>query len=256
MASSERASSSTARVALALAAGGVAAYAYYRLSRALAVARARDEDPSIAADVMGAARASTARDRETFASQSEEETAEMRRQAAVHMARLQAAGNMGQDGAGGMKNLTAEECGGVTDRYRWKQTEREIVLEFPIPRGVTSKHVDVRIETKTLKVAIRPCPAAEIATERVVIAGRLLRDVVPDECVWEIEAADDGDGGRKVVVTLFKLLATMAMHHWNCVVKGEPTIDVKKFGPAIVGINGNDPSALQRMMEGLPPPGM
>ena len=45
-----------------------------------------------------------------------------------------------------------------------------------------------------------------------------------------MERADDG--GKKVVVTLHKRRATLAMHHWNCVVKGEPVIDVEKFRTA------------------------
>jgi hypothetical protein len=28
--------------------------------------------------------------------------------------------------------------------------------------------------------------------------------------------------------------ATMAMHHWKCVVEGEPEVDVNRFGPPIV----------------------
>ena len=79
--------------------------------------------------------------------------------------------------------------------------------------------------------------------------GALLREVVPDECVWEMERADDG--GKKVVVTLHKRRATLAMHHWNCVVKGEPVIDVEKFGPPVVGVNGNDPGAIARMLEDM-----
>ena len=64
----------------------------------------------------------------TFAQTPEQIAAmkEMQRQQAVHMARLQAAGNMGADGRGGMKSLTPEECGGATDRYKWMQWEREI----------------------------------------------------------------------------------------------------------------------------------
>lgn len=43
----------------------------------------------------------------------------------------------------------------------------------------------------------------------------------------------------------------MAMHHWNCVVEGEPTVDVGKFGPPIVGVNGKDPTAMARMLENM-----
>ena len=42
---------------------------------------------------------------------------------------------------------------------------------------------------------------------------------------------------------------TLAMHHWECVVEGDEKIDTSRFGPAVVGINGNDPQALKRMLE-------
>jgi hypothetical protein len=41
----------------------------------------------------------------------------------------------------------------------------------------------------------------------------------------------------------------MAAHHWRCVVAGEPEIDVERFGPPVVGVNGNDPHALSRITE-------
>ena len=37
--------------------------------------------------------------------------------------------------------------------------------------------------------------------------------------------------------------------HWECVVEGDEKIDTSRFGPAVVGINGNDPQALKRMLE-------
>ena len=53
--------------------------------------------------------------------------------------------------------------------------------------------------------------------------------------MWEI---DDVPGkGRKVTVTLHKATPTMAMHHWNSVCEGEPTIDTRKFGPPIMGVS-------------------
>ena len=83
----------------------------------------------------------------------------------------------------------------------------------------------------------------------MILDGATLREVVPDECLWEIDAG--ADGGRKVVVTMHKLRATLAMHHWNCVVKGEPTIETERFGPPVVGVNGNDPGAVARMLEDM-----
>jgi hypothetical protein len=143
-----------------------------------------------------------------------------------------------------MKNLTADECGGTTQTYKWKQTEEEIVVEFPIHRDVRAKQVAVSFKAKHLSVKVKPSAPGE--ETRVVLEGPTLRDIKPDDCMWEI---DDEDGTKKCVVTLVKRHATLAMHHWECVVQGDETIDTSKFGPAVVGINGNDPRALKRMLE-------
>lgn len=258
MSSDAGSSVTVARVALAAAAVGAAAYAYYRLSRATAPPSGSSPPPApgplgdatadALAEELAEAYAEDAKNAETFAAQTPEEAAEMRRQAAVHMARLQAGGNLGADGSGGMKNLTPEECGGRSDAYRWSQTEQEIVVEFDVDPSVVSKRVVVQIDTKSVKMAVKS-PGAAGDLERVILEGALLREVVPDECVWEMERADDG--GKKVVVTLHKRRATLAMHHWNCVVKGEPVIDVEKFGPPVVGVDGNDPGAIARMLEDM-----
>ena len=184
-----------------------------------------------------------AKNAQTFG-QSQEDMFEMQRKATIDMARLQAGGNVGQDGKGGMKNLTADECGGTTQTYKWKQTEEEIVVEFPIHRDVRAKQVAVSFKAKHLSVKVKPSVPGE--ETRVVLEGPTLRDIKPDDCMWEI---DDEDGTKKCVVTLVKRHATLAMHHWECVVQGDETIDTSKFGPAVVGINGNDPRALKRMLE-------
>lgn len=192
-----------------------------------------------------------AKDARTFGETSPEETAELQRQAAVQMARLHAAGNMGADPLGGMKTLTPEECGGRTDAYAWTQTENEIVVTFDVPSAVVAKHVGVKIDTKAVRFAFRApvsdAPSASGTTERVVLQGDLFRDVVPDECVWEMERV--AGGKKRVSVTLHKLRPTMAAHHWRCVVVGEPENDVERFGPPVVGVNGNDPNALSAIAE-------
>ena len=188
-----------------------------------------------------------AKDAQTFGETSPEETAELQRQAAVQMARLHAAGNMGADPLGGMKTLTPEECGGRTDAYTWTQTENEIVVTFDVPSAVVSKKVNVKIDTKMVRFAFFEPDGTSGATERVVLQGDLFRDVVPDECVWEMEST--AGGKKRVSVTLHKLRPTMAAHHWRCVVAGEPENDVERFGPPVVGVNGNDPNALSRIAE-------
>lgn len=209
--------STTTRILLAAAAAGAAGYAYYywtqqqQLNKKSSAERSSESsecdevmvasssmsDAAAAAAAAGAksAAATESSDANTF-TQTPEQMEEMQRQAAVHMARLQAAGNVGQDGMGGMKNLTPEECGGVTDKYRWLQSEKEIIVEFPIPKGTKSKQIVVKLETRSVKVAVNG---------ETVLAGKPLRDIVPDECVWEMEEMPGSETGeKKVVVTLHK----------------------------------------------------
>ena len=212
--------STTTRVVLAAAAVGAAGYAYYywtqqqmknNASSSSSSSSSSSEGIDIPAEVAAAAAAAAAADTPAAASsssvddddknektfeQTPEQMEEMQRQAAVHMARLQAAGNMGQDGMGGMKNLSPEECGGVTDKYRWLQSETEVIVEFPIPKGTKSKQIVVKLETKNVKMAVNG---------ETVLVGKPLRDIVPDECMWEIEEMPESKtGAKKVVVTLHK----------------------------------------------------
>ena len=206
--------STTTRLVLAAAAVGAAGYAYYYWTQQqmknnasssseaddVTVVPSSHAAPTAAATPAAASSSSSSvdvddKDKKTF-EQTPEQMEEMQRQAAVHMARLQAAGNMGQDGMGGMKNLSPEECGGVTDKYRWLQSETEIIVEFPIPKGTKSKQIVVKLETRNVKMAVNG---------ETVLAGKPLRDIVPDECMWEIEEMPESKTGeKKVVVTLHK----------------------------------------------------
>ena len=209
-ASSGSTSSTVTRLAIAAAAVGAAGYAYYLATKARPTATKAsatsaapaDPEPPIArpdaddpvaqalADELAEAIEADAKNAETFPqTQTPEEIAELQRQAAVQMARLQAGGNMGQDGAGGMKNLTPEECGGATDRYTWSQTEQEIVVEFPIPKDVTSKRVAVDSTPNPPASPTRTRPRARGGDPRPAA----LREIVPDECLWRSTRGRTGD---------------------------------------------------------------
>lgn len=211
-----------------------------------------DDDPIAAAlaDELAQAIELDAKDAETFAERSGEEQKELQRQATVQMARLQAMGNLGADLAGGMKTLTPEECGGTTDRYTWTQSEREVAVEFTVPKTIVSKKIIVKIDTKQITLGVMEANDIEDASAgeslRTILKGSLFSDVVPDECVWEMDSVANG---KKVSVTLHKLRPTLASHHWRCVVVGEPEIDTQRFGPPVMGVNGNDPSSLSRIAD-------
>ena len=70
-----------------------------------------------------------------------------------------------------MKNLTPRS-GGATDRYTWSQTEQEIIVEFPIPKDVTSKRVAVRFDSKSIRVAYKDASGAESGDPRRRDASR------------------------------------------------------------------------------------
>ena len=153
--SSGSTSSTVTRLAIVAAAVGAAGYAYYLATKARPTAtkasatsvapadpeptRARpDADDPVAqalADELAEAIEADAKNAETFPqTQTPEEIAELQRQAAVQMARLQAGGNMGQDGAGGMKNLTPRSAAAPPTDTPGPRPSRRSSSSFPSPR--------------------------------------------------------------------------------------------------------------------------
>lgn len=165
----------------------------------------------------------------------------------LELAQLAASGNLGAGGGeagGGLVSLTPEQCGGKTDRYSWTQNEREIVVTFDVDAATTSRHVEIDIRTKSIRVAVRG---------EVKLEGELIRRVIVDDCLWEMEEAMSGVRRvKRINITLIKLRRTFAKFHWPSVCYGEPEINeetLNSFGDPVLGVNGSDSSDMATIMD-------
>ena len=73
-----------------------------------------------------------------------------------------------------------------------------------------------------------------------------------DNSIWTFDDLEDDDERRdthKVLTLLMtKLRKTQAKMHWTTVVKGEPEIDTKKFGPAIMQVSPDNPNDIASVL--------
>ena len=46
------------------------------------------------------------------------------------------------------------ECGGTTDKYKWLQSEQDIVVEIPIPVGTKSKQIVAKWTNNSVKLCV------------------------------------------------------------------------------------------------------
>ena len=159
----------------------------------------------------------------------------------LELARIAASGNLGKSPIDGtVASLTAESCGGRTDRYAWTQDEREIHVRFPVASGVRARDCRVEISAKSINVVVN---------NEILLQGELTRRVVTDDSYWELEDALPEGSGKVVTVTLTKLRRTYAKFHWASVCVGEPQVDVAAFGDPVVGVNGHHAGDVEAMME-------
>lgn len=76
--------------------------------------------------------------------------------------------------------------------YEWTQTDEELEVVVPLPKGVTSKDVDVKYLPKSLEVKCKMEP---------LVVLPLFARVDPDGCTWTLDR--DGDE-MKLVITMEK----------------------------------------------------
>mmetsp|Transcript_4760 Transcript_4760/g.12680 ORF Transcript_4760/g.12680 Transcript_4760/m.12680 type:complete len:147 (-) Transcript_4760:226-666(-) len=61
----------------------------------------------------------------------------------------------------------------------WSQNLDELEVDFPIPAGATSKDVECRITSTSIRFAFK-------GQSRTELEGTLYRPVVPDDCNWQL----------------------------------------------------------------------
>ena len=151
------------------------------------------------------------------------------------------------------------QCGGKQEDYSWGQSESEIRLIVPVHPHTQAKHVRFEVYTNMILLFVRdPSQDDASGSAKAILNGELFAPVIADGCTYQIEREATGlPGGEalgyewRLMVSLTKATRTKAREHWTCVVKGEPEIDVDRFGDPIEVLNENwdeDVTRYERMV--------
>jgi hypothetical protein len=127
--------------------------------------------------------------------------------------------------------------GTVEGKYVWTQTLEELNLTVPLPDNTRGRDLNVTIAKKQLKVGLKSAPKGEW-----IINGPLPKTIICDDSFWTIE-----DGNRLVM----NLQKSNGMEWWDCVVTGDPTIDVKLIQPEnsnLADLDGETRQTVEKMM--------
>eukprot|EP00429_Kryptoperidinium_foliaceum_P002160 CAMPEP_0176007014 /NCGR_PEP_ID=MMETSP0120_2-20121206/3015_1 /TAXON_ID=160619 /ORGANISM="Kryptoperidinium foliaceum, Strain CCMP 1326" /LENGTH=233 /DNA_ID=CAMNT_0017339763 /DNA_START=189 /DNA_END=887 /DNA_ORIENTATION=+ len=106
--------------------------------------------------------------------------------------------------------------GTVPGKYVWTQTLSEVTVNVPVPDNTRGRDLNVVIAKKKLKVGLRG------AGEAIIDEAPLCKPVIVDDSFWTVE-----DGNRLVI----NLQKSNQMEWWDCVVQGDPKIDVTTIQP-------------------------
>ena len=69
--------------------------------------------------------------------------------------------------------------GGRTEKYSWTQTLQEVSVSVPVPAGISSKMLNVKIQSKNIEVGIKG--------GETIVSGPLHATVQLDECLWLLD---------------------------------------------------------------------
>lgn len=126
--------------------------------------------------------------------------------------------------------------GTVPGKYVWTQTLAEVTVNIPVPDNTRGRDLNVVIAKKKLKVGLRG------AKEMIIEEAALCKPIIVDDSFWTVE-----DGNRLVV----NLQKSNQMEWWDCVVQGDPTIDVKTIQPensSLGDLDGETRKTVEKMM--------
>ncbi len=127
--------------------------------------------------------------------------------------------------------------GGVTEKYYWQQTLEEVTMYMKLPKGTTTKMLEVKITSTRIKVGIKG--------QEPLVDGELNKRILADETIWTIETEKDD----KVFQATFT--KKEQMNWWDRVIKGDAYIDTQKIEPEnskLGDLDGETRSTVEKMM--------
>jgi len=123
--------------------------------------------------------------------------------------------------------------GGSTDSYVWIQQLADLTVNIPMPEGIKTKMLDIKITNTKLKVGVKG--------EVPIVDGEFYNRVIVDDSFWTLE---DGE----VVLSLQK---DNKMEWWKSVIKGHAEINTQKVQPEnskLSDLDGETRSTVEKMM--------
>ena len=126
--------------------------------------------------------------------------------------------------------------GTVPGKYVWTQTLSEVTVNIPVPENTPGRDLNVMIAKTKLKVGLRG------AGNMIIEETPLCKPVIVDDSFWTVE-----DGNRLVI----NLQKSNQMEWWDCVVQGDPTIDVRTIQPensSLSDLDGETRKTVEKMM--------
>jgi N-terminal conserved domain of Nudc./CS domain len=114
------------------------------------------------------------------------------------------------------KGLIPINNGGITERYIWTQSLREVTMNIFIPDNVPSRNIKVNVTVSNLQINVSGKPHVE---------GEFYDKIKPDDHVWTIDKVD----GRRCIVLTFDKFEGQSW--WKSALKGDPEINTKKVEP-------------------------
>ena len=128
---------------------------------------------------------------------------------------------------------------GSTERYEWKQNEKEIDIYIPVDDNMTSKSIKVDFKNNRVDVYF---------SESIKLSEETFEEIIPYECVWQLE---NNNNHKCLWITIVKKLPTNQKGHWKGVFKAD--IDYTKINDknTIYSIDKDDPDALKKAVKDL-----
>jgi len=139
--------------------------------------------------------------------------------------------------------------------YRWLQSLNEetiSVICYGLPAHTKARNIEVTFKPTKLRVAAVLPPAAQ-----TLLDGDLFAAIVPNDSMWELKDAADGEG-RELHLTLAKLVTRKAAEKdaplWPQLLKTHPEIDMSKVKRAeksleevMAELNKADPNGMNKV---------
>lgn len=110
--------------------------------------------------------------------------------------------------------------GGITDKYTWTQTLKELYVNIDLPLNTRAKEIQVSIGDRSLEVKI-----LQAGTWTTYAKGDLHRLVYKDTSTWTL----DSEKSKKVLQVY--LDKKNKMEWWPRILEGDPMINTKKIQP-------------------------